>query len=84
LSLASDRAYLPALQTRVIEDAGLLAFHQSDYAQARSYFNECLALNCLLEDETETAFALNALGLVAWHLGDYEQATTQFAQGLQF
>ncbi len=86
LSMPEDQPALsavpPILRAQVLEGAGFLAFHQSDYVAARHLFNASLARYRDLEDKAEVASALNNLGLVAWHMAEYGAAHARFEESL--
>jgi predicted ATPase len=59
---------------RLLTAAGTLAHNQGDYAAARSFYEESLALSRARGDEATVAGTLNDLGWVAWRQGDYAAA----------
>ena len=62
--------------------AGRFAFRQSDYAAARGYYTESLAISRELADMSGIASALRGLGNVATEEGDYLEASHLFEEGL--
>jgi non-specific serine/threonine protein kinase len=54
--------------------AGTLAHNQGDYAAARSFYEESLALSRAEGNELTAAGTLNDLGWLAWRQGDYPAA----------
>jgi ATP/maltotriose-dependent transcriptional regulator MalT len=76
ISAANERPVKPplALRAKVLGGAGMLAWRQADYAEARSLHEECLALYREAKDRAGIAEALNNLGMVAWRLADYDAA----------
>lgn len=68
---------IPARSPRrplLLTAAGTLAHNQGDYAAARSFYEESLALSRTFGDEATVAGTLNDLGWVAWRQGDYAAA----------
>ena len=59
-----------------------MAHLQGDYAQARSLFEQSLALFRELGDKPSIALSLNALGGIAYIQGDYRTAVSLYGQGL--
>ena len=76
ISAANERPVKPplALRAKVLGGAGLLAWRQADYAEARALHEECLALYREAKDRAGIAEALNNLGMVAWRQADYDAA----------
>jgi hypothetical protein len=61
---------------------GDVARFQGDYAGARPYYEECLALSRAMGAKSFIAVSLHSLGHVALHQGDSRRAETLFAEGL--
>jgi len=59
-----------AQRAKVLNGAGLLAYHQLDYAAARVYHGEALAIRRELGDRKGIAVSLNNVGIVALDQGD--------------
>lgn len=70
------------LRAKVLNVAGLLAWAQSDYAAARSFFEECLSIYRQSENTQGVAQALNNLGIVATDQGDYVFAHSVLEESL--
>jgi predicted ATPase/class 3 adenylate cyclase/Tfp pilus assembly protein PilF len=62
--------------------AGLLAYHQHDYAQARASLETSLALYRAANDTRGIAVALNNLGMIALDQGDLAAASALHGQSL--
>jgi predicted ATPase/class 3 adenylate cyclase/Tfp pilus assembly protein PilF len=73
LALPGTSTATPA-RAKVLNGLGTIAHEQGDYAAARSWLEESLALWRRLGDNRGMAMLLNNLGWVAWHLGDYGAA----------
>lgn len=73
LSRGSDLP--PSLQAKALQGAWTLAYWQGDYALARSYGEEGLALGREAGAKGDIAWSLFQLGLTALEQGDYERAT---------
>jgi non-specific serine/threonine protein kinase len=71
LSMAPVRSLRRPL---LLTAAGTLAHNQGDYAAARSFYEESLALSRANGDEVAAAGTLNDLGWLAWRQGDYPSA----------
>ena len=61
-------------RAKVLNGAGLLAYHQSDYPAAAACFEESLAIERQLGDRQRIATSLGNLGLVAYDQGDLASA----------
>ncbi|HVF98273.1 MAG TPA: tetratricopeptide repeat protein, partial [Chloroflexia bacterium] len=78
--LSHPQAASPTLvRTKALNAAGTIALFRGDYAQARIFYEECLAMRRDLMsrgvgDLGGIAGALGNLGLVAWSLGDHAAA----------
>ena len=84
LSSALDRGgNAPApVRAKVLPRAGILAWFQSDFAQAQMWCTEGLALCRELGDTIGVSYALHGLGLVALEHGD-PSAAEYFVAGLE-
>lgn len=78
----ADRA-ARAARARALQGAGVLAWAQGEYAEARRDFEESLDLFDQLADLEGTAALQNNLGVIALHLGEYGRATGLFEASLQ-
>lgn len=63
------------VRAQALKGAGVLAWSQSDYAEARSAFETSLALYEELADHDGIAAVSSNLGVLAMYQGDYEQAS---------
>ncbi|MCG8347321.1 MAG: tetratricopeptide repeat protein [Chloroflexales bacterium] len=70
------------VRAEALRGAGVLAFEQDDYGQARAYFEACLALREELGETGDIARTVANLGLVAYWQGDYQRAVAWFEEGL--
>ncbi|HEY0607543.1 MAG TPA: tetratricopeptide repeat protein [Herpetosiphonaceae bacterium] len=82
LALEQSDKVAQAVRARALCGAGVLAFSQDDYDQARAYFAESLALQRVLGDKECIAHSLTNLGLVAYWQGDHPQAVAQLEEAL--
>jgi len=81
--LAITDAQAPTLdRAKVLNGAGLLAYHQIDYAAARARHEESLAIRRQLGDRRGVAISLNNLGIVALDQGDLASARTMHEESL--
>jgi predicted ATPase len=71
------------LRARALSAAGDLAFNQGDFAQARIYYEEGLAICREVGSERGTAAHLDGLACVAWRQGDYAVARSLFEASIQ-
>lgn len=69
---AGDGAEL--YRAKALHGAGVLAYHQADYAEARSLLERSLAIYRTSADLRGAAYALNSLGVVASYQHQYTQA----------
>jgi len=72
----------PTSRAWALHAAGMLAWRQGDYAQARAWHEESLALRQGLGDRQGIASSLENLGMVAWRQSDYAQARALHQQSL--
>jgi predicted ATPase/DNA-binding CsgD family transcriptional regulator len=71
-----------AAHAKLLAGAGRLAYDQGDYAAARAFHVESLALGRELDDLPAVARSLGQLGDVAHQLGDYPTAQSLFEESL--
>jgi predicted ATPase/DNA-binding SARP family transcriptional activator/Tfp pilus assembly protein PilF len=69
-------------RARALNGAGVLAYRQGDYPEARSLYGESLGIKRELGDRQGVAAALNNLGAVAKDQGDYASARVLFEESL--
>ncbi|MEO8288832.1 MAG: tetratricopeptide repeat protein [Chloroflexota bacterium] len=62
--------------------AGWLAYFQSDYGAARTFFEESLAIFREQGNKQGTAYALDGLGEIAHYEGDYKRAISLYEEWL--
>ena len=67
---------------RVLNVAGSLAFHQTDYPAARTLLEQSLALSRARDHRKGIALALNNLGAVAIEQGDHSTARALYEESL--
>jgi predicted ATPase/class 3 adenylate cyclase len=72
-----------ATRAKTLNGAGLLAYHQLDYAAARAYHEDALAIRRELGDRKGEAASLNNIGIVALDQGDTASARAMHEQSLQ-
>lgn len=66
-----------------LDGAGVLAFRQGEYAEARALFEESLAIRRQLGDQRGTARSLGRLGRLAYDQGDGLAACCLLEEGLE-
>jgi tetratricopeptide (TPR) repeat protein len=71
-----------ALRARALQGAGAVAYARSDFAQARSSYEQALTILRRLGDQQSTANLLNLLGMVAREQADYAAARSYHEQAL--
>lgn len=87
------------VRAKALNWAGMLAYHQSDYEEARQLLDEGLSLFEQLPEDADTtsllnelgfvskvegrAKSLNSLGFVAKEVGDYDQSVQQYQESLR-
>ncbi|HMA33429.1 MAG TPA: tetratricopeptide repeat protein, partial [Chloroflexia bacterium] len=81
-TLAAAPAAPAPLRARALALAGQLATDQGDYATARPWIAESLALYRALDDPAGIADALNRLGALSYYHGDYRQALALYHESL--
>jgi predicted ATPase/transcriptional regulator with XRE-family HTH domain len=70
-------------RAKALHGAGVLAYHQADYDEARALFESSLAIYRTTADLRGAAYALNSLGVVASYQGQYARAAEFHADALQ-
>ena len=70
-ALVAGAAAPAALHASVLDGAGWLAFHQSDFPQALALHEQSLRLRRALDDHNGIADSLRAVGAAAGRLGDW-------------
>jgi len=83
LALAQERPLAAPVRAKALNDLGVLAFIQGDFAQAIARHEESLMLRRDLGDKRGISASLNNLGLVAVWQGDYARAATQLEEALR-
>ena len=81
LALARSKGYKRTIAT-ALGNLGKLAQAQHDYAQARQYLEETLAIGRELRDHWLTTWSLTLLALVACYQRDIPRAVTLFTECL--
>jgi len=71
-----------SFRAKALRGAGVLAWNQGDYAQARQRLEECLAIDRERGDARGIASSLLSLGLVTWNQGDPGAARTLYEESL--
>ena len=69
-----EAADFPKLRAKAVSGLGMLVYRQGAMDEAKKYFEECLALERLLNNSAGIANALNDLGNVAQVTGAFEEA----------
>jgi non-specific serine/threonine protein kinase len=82
VALAHGDGVAGAIRSKALNGAGNLARTRCDYAGARHFYIESLALKRELGDPRGVAIALNNLGVVACDAGDYAAARPLFEESL--
>ncbi|MCL6650322.1 MAG: tetratricopeptide repeat protein, partial [Chloroflexi bacterium] len=73
---------LGLVRARVLHGAGILAFYQGDYTDARALLEECLSSSAAAGERRARAAALNSLGIVALSQGDFATARAKYEESL--
>jgi non-specific serine/threonine protein kinase len=81
-SLVQNTGISSQAQTKLRYAAGVLAFQQGDYAQARGLMEECLVVYRFAGDRHAEAQLLTLLGEIARIEGDQHRSTDMLAGGL--
>jgi tetratricopeptide (TPR) repeat protein len=81
LARSPDGPATPA-RAQTLNGAGNLAFHQGDYAQAKGFHEQSLAVRRELGDRRGQAMSLNNLGEIARMSGDYREARAFYQDSL--
>jgi predicted ATPase/class 3 adenylate cyclase/Tfp pilus assembly protein PilF len=71
-----------AARAKVLSGAGVLAYFQCDYPDARARHNEALTIRRQLSDRRGTAISLTNLGNVTYQEGDFASARSLFDEAL--
>ena len=74
LALQASGAAPPELRAPALAGAGMLAFLQCDYAEARTAIGQALDIYTDVDDAEQIAWCLTRLGSLARELGDYPRA----------
>ena len=77
-----EPAELTLEYARVVNAAGSLAWHQTDFRAARPLLEQGLALSRALDDRLGLARSLNNLGSLAFEQGDYPAARALYEESL--
>jgi non-specific serine/threonine protein kinase len=78
----ADAAGRSAERARVLNNTGVLARMQGDYAAARAYHEQALAIRREIGDQPGIAASLNGLGNMVCGQGDYAAARLYYEQSL--
>jgi predicted ATPase/transcriptional regulator with XRE-family HTH domain len=81
-ALAAGQRLPAPLRARVLDGAGEIAYWQAEYAAARAWAEEALALQRTLADPARTAEALTSLGRILWRQGDPAGAQALLTESL--
>lgn len=81
-SLALPGVVAPVVRAEALNGAGNLAYTQGDYAAARRFHEQSLALRRELADQRGIAGSLNNLGLLASHAGDLTGARALYEEAI--
>lgn len=80
---AAAETTAPRVYAGALYAAGMLAYHQSDFASAARFHENGLRLQRQLNDAAGIARGLSGLGLVLRAQGDYVSAQTHFEEALE-
>jgi non-specific serine/threonine protein kinase len=81
--LAKGAPAEPTLEyARLVNSAGSLAWHQTDFVAARPLLEQSLALSRALDDRLGLARVTNNLGSLAFEQGDYPVAQSRYEESL--
>lgn len=83
-ALSSDEQVKAVARAKAYNGAAMLAFYQDDYAQAKRFCDQSLALFRTLKDRSSTAAILNLLGQIAAWKSDYVEARTLEEEALAY
>ena len=81
-ALSKSSEVVEQVRAKALHGAGVLAWSQGDYAAARTFHEDSLALRRQVGDEKGMAVSLNNLGNVARSLGDDAAARSYYEQSL--
>jgi predicted ATPase/DNA-binding SARP family transcriptional activator len=73
----------PHVRARALEGAGLLAYMQDDYVNARAYHAEGLAIHTAIGDHAGAAVARYRVGAIELECGEYAEARASFRESLR-
>ena len=79
---ARQREVALHVRAKALHGAGVLAYHQDDYARAIQLYEECLALRRTLHDRSGIAAMLNNLAIIAAQQDDYPRAIVLYEESL--
>ena len=82
LARTAQRPIAPETLALALENAGVLALHNGDFAESAAFLEQSLQRYQLLEDELSIAQTLRYIGLVAYYRGDYASATLRLGASL--
>jgi len=82
-AVTTHRSVNKSVLAQVLKGAGVLAWMQSDYAEATTSFETSLAFYQELDDKDGIAAVSGNLGVLALYQGDYEQASGLFQMALE-
>ena len=82
LARTAQRPIAPETLALALENAGVLALHNGDFAESAGFLEQSLQRYQLLEDELSIAQTLRYIGLVAYYRGDYASATLRLGASL--
>jgi predicted ATPase/Tfp pilus assembly protein PilF len=72
----------PALRSKVLSGAGMLAYRQADFDTAQTMFQKSLDIEVQADNQAGIANAKNDLGIVATMKGDFARAHTLYSESL--
>ncbi len=81
LEAPENSAASPA-RTKALNSAGTVAYHRTDLATARSYYEESLRVGRACGDTTRVGRIILNIGNVAYRLGDYAEAQARYEEAL--
>ena len=79
---STDPGANPALRAKVLNGAGLLAYYQNNFDQAKSKLEECLALQSHLS-EHDIAYAQMTIAYIVHDQFDFTRAASLYAEALR-
>lgn len=72
----------PAVKSKAITAAAILAYRQSDYAMAQAYHEEALRIREAVNDQVGAAYSIHNLANVAYEQGDFGRARPLYERSL--